>query len=780
MALAVLLSAVANGQTYRNSGGTTIAEVSVSRRTIGLPLIDDNDIRFTRLSTSTGLSQTRVLQIVQDDQGFIWFGTQYGLNRYDGYAFKVFTPDPTGVNSLSGAYIYSLFKDRSGMLWIGCDQFLDRFDPTTENFTHYRLESDDSNRVPVTVVHISQDRAGELWLATGRGLYGLDPGTGQIIHHYTHDPVNPSSLSSNDVRSTGEDREGRFWVDVGNSLEQFDRKTGNVMLRVSLAESVRDTFSFYEDRFGTFWIARNASRGGGGLLALDRTTNKLTLYSLYDNQSGKPVQIDVTTILEDKNGTLWLATMGAGLLRFDREHKRMIRYRNHPGEAGSIAEDRVIALGEDREGNIWAGLHAREPNFFSIRRPSFSPLLRESLNSNSLGESLVNAVYEDRQGVLWVGVTGSLIRIDRKTGKYTFYRPPGAGLNYEPIAIKEDRAGTIWIGTVGQGLNSFDRGTRTFKTYVHDPADPFSLSNDVVSMLFIDHAGALWVTTWDGVNRFDPATGRFIVYKWDVQSRTEAYYDIAEDQKGGLWLGGPTGLLQFDPAAREFKRFEHRLGQPRSLSDNRVTSLLIDHSGTIWSATQFGLNKLDPKSETFTNYYVQDGLPSNRVHCILEDQRGDLWISTNRGLSRFDPVSITFKNYSVSDGLPGMDLTGWHTCFSGPTGEMFFGGFSGAISFYPDSVVDNPYVPPLIFTDFRLSGDSVKVGVRSPLKKSISYAENLILTHTQNTFSLEFAALSYHQGGRTSIRKAAPRVLQPLCPVAISTRNVYLPVGKAV
>ena len=279
--------------------------------------------------------------------------------------------------------------------------------------------------------------------------------------------------------------------------------------------------------------------------------------------------------------------------------------------------------------------------------------------------------------------------------------------------------------------------------YLHDPADPSSLSNNAVGKLFIDHTGKMWLATWDGFDCFDPNTGRFAVYKRDWQSRTESYYDIAEDQKGGLWLGGTSGLQHFDPATREFRAYEHNLNDPRSLSDNRVTSVHIDRSGTVWAATQNGLDKLDRDSGMFTQYYVKDGLPSNRVHCILEDERGDLWMSTNKGLSRLDSVTKTFKNYSASDGLPGMDLTGWLTCFRSPTGEMFFGGFSGATAFYPDRVVDIPYVPPIVFTDFRLSGHSVEVGPGSPLKKSINYAENLTLTHTQNTFSLEFAALDY-------------------------------------
>jgi ligand-binding sensor domain-containing protein/signal transduction histidine kinase len=677
----------------------------------------------------------------------MWLGTQYGLDRYDGYKFRVFTPVPGSKNSLSGAYIYSLFKDRAGILWIGCDQFLERFDPTTEKFTHYRIESDDSGRVPLTVVHISQDRSGILWLSTGGGLYGLDPGTGRITHRYVHDPYNPSSLSSNELRSTGEDRTGRFWVMERSSLEEFDRETGRVTLRVALPESGGDGASFHEDRLGTFWIVYDAGRGGGGLAIFDRTTNKITNISLYNSGSRKMMPVGVVKMLEDEKGTLWFASEGKGLLKFDREHGRMISYRNQPDNVGSIAEDRVIALGKDQQGNIWTAFHARAPNVFSIKRPSFSPLLRPSLSPNSLGEYIVNAIYEDREGVLWVGITGSLLRIDPKSREYTFYRPSDSVLKFDPTgfdptAIIEDRWGTLWVGTVGQGLYRFNRSTGEFHNYVHHPNDPSSLSANTIIRIFIDRAGRMWLATWNGLDRFDPSTGHFAIYKRDVQSGAENYFDIDEDRNGGLWLGGTSGLQHFDPMTGKFAGYEHRLDDPHSLSDNRVTSVHIDHSGTVWAATESGLDKLNPESGRFTSYYTKDGLPSDRVNCVLEDQRGNLWLSTNRGISRFDPGAETFKNYSTADGLPGMDFTGWLTCFAGTSGRMYFGGFSGATSFYPDRVVDSAYVPPIVFTDFRLFGRPVEVGNDSPLKKSISYADSITLTHQQSTFSLEFAALS--------------------------------------
>ncbi|HEY0799701.1 MAG TPA: two-component regulator propeller domain-containing protein, partial [Steroidobacteraceae bacterium] len=208
-----------------------VIQASINPKPLQLPVVDADDLHFVRLSTAQGLSQTRVQQIVQDDSGFIWFGTQYGLNRYDGYKFKVFAHDSSRTNSLGGMYIYSLFKDRSGILWIGSDQTLDRFDPRTEAFTHYRLQPRDSNAGGVLVSHINQDHDGYIWLATGAGLFRLDPATGKTTQ-FQHDPNDPLSLSDSDVKSTLEDRNQRFWVANETGLDEFDPRTGKVKLHV--------------------------------------------------------------------------------------------------------------------------------------------------------------------------------------------------------------------------------------------------------------------------------------------------------------------------------------------------------------------------------------------------------------------------------------------------------------------------------------------------------------------------------------------------------------------
>ena len=231
---------------------------------IRLPVVDGEEMQFTRLSTDDGLSQTRVSQIVQSPQGFIWFGTEYGLNRYDGYKFKVFVHDPQRANSLGSTFVTALFKDHTGALWIGCASSLDKFDPVTERVMHYRIDSEDPKGLSGTVVHISENGDGMLWLATGAGLYQLDPLSGQVVR-YQHDPNDAPSLSSNDVKSSGVDRMGNFWVGTSEGLDKFDRKTGKVALHIPLPEPVQ--ISFYEDRLGVFWIFY-ASGNGLAVLAI--------------------------------------------------------------------------------------------------------------------------------------------------------------------------------------------------------------------------------------------------------------------------------------------------------------------------------------------------------------------------------------------------------------------------------------------------------------------------------------------------------------------------------
>jgi ligand-binding sensor domain-containing protein len=709
------------------------------------PVIAGTDIRFYRTATGDGLSQVRASQIVQDDQGFMWFGTQYGLNRYDGYKFKVFLHDPADLRSLSGVFITALFKDRSGVIWVGCNQFLDKYDPVTETFTHYRIQAPQAKTEQLSIVNISQDTKGLFWLATTNGLFAFSPASG-VVGAYRHDANNPLSLSSSDVKSSGEDREGDFWVVSREGLDKFDRKTGTVLLHVPQNEP-RESF-FYEDRYGIFWLIHAL---GDGLAVFDRKTNKLTPIRLRKSPSSPTALSGFVAILEDRAGVLWLGSQGGGLFRFDRDHDRFIQYRNESGNPNSLSENSVVSLYEDREENIWVGMGAQGPNLFSRKQAMFDSLPLLPGTAEHGRDAFVGAVLKDKNGDLWMGQR-ILRRLSREGGDPSTYVTKEYDTINHVISMTEDHSGGMWVGTFGDGLSWVDERTGQVKTYRHDPSDPSSLSNNIVVSLLIDHSGTLWASTWDGLDRFDSKTNRFTVYRPDSEA-VPLYMGITEDSHGVLWIGtNANGVQRFDPATSQFRLYAHDLANQATVSDSRVNSVFIDHAGTMWLATQNGLDQFDPKSGLAVSYYERNGLSGNVVACIREDDRGKLWMSTNKGISSFDKQSRLFSNYFTSDGLPGPDLTGWPTCFQSPDGEMFFGGFSGGVAFYPNRIKETTWTPPVVLTDLRVLGRDVKVGKDSPLKRVITQSRDLVLTHNQTMLWLEFSALSYLNPSSTRYR----------------------------
>jgi ligand-binding sensor domain-containing protein/two-component sensor histidine kinase len=709
-----------------------VPQARIETKTVKLPLGDGRDIRFRPIQSVNGLSQTRAAPTVQDRLGFLWFGTQYGLDRFDGYKFKVFRHEPGRPNSLGGVFVRSLFIDHSGTLWVGCDQSLDRFDPVTETFTHFRIGRQDTNENDGPAISISEDQYGKLWLGTFKGLFMLNPADGHTVW-FTHDPNDPSSLSANDINFCDQDRQGTFWVASGSGLDAFDRKTGKVTQHIPLDGHI--SFMFHEDRFGIFWIARTTPQCP--LAVLDRNDDRLNCYSIYEGAHRVTTIAGIYSMLESRDGTMWMATEGSGLLKYDRRRNRLVRYKNHPEDSESLGADSVISLYEDNEGDIWVDLHESAPYFFSEGSQPFENFTHQR---ESLKGSLVTSIYEDRNKVLWIGTTGALNRIDRANGKNTV--PPGVGVKGEVLSILEDRSGALVAGTFRPGLQRLNPTTGQAEPYHRGGGAPTNQGDNPIMRIFIDHLGTLWAATWGGLRRFDSASGNFTTYKPDPQSEVD-YSDIKEDVNGNLWLGGESGLQRFDPKTGKFTIYKHDPDDPHSVSDHRVTSVFFDRSGGMWLGTQDGFDKFDPRSGTAKVYYEQDGLAGNVVSCILEDERGSLWMGTNHGLSNFDPKTERFKNYSAADGLPGPDLTGWSTCFKSPQGEMFFGGFSGATAFYPSRIVASSFVPRTVLTDFQLSGISVPIGPGSPLSKSPTYTSSITLSHRQNILAIEFSALSY-------------------------------------
>jgi ligand-binding sensor domain-containing protein/signal transduction histidine kinase len=685
-----------------------------------LPVDDAADIRFAHISSAEGLSQIRVMNMVQDDLGYMWFGTLYGLNRFDGYTFKVYLHERGNPNSLSGVDVEALFKDRDGALWIACEQSVDRFDPRTETFTHFPVPN---------VKQISQDRTGLLWFSTDRGLYGLDQKTGKF-RIYQHNASDPESLPGDHVVSAAEDKAGRFWVGEPDGVYEFDRANGHVKLSIPLHTGSRD-LSFYEDRSGDFWIIYAT---GNGLAKFDRERNVLTYYSFNAGDTSSTAYTGVAAMLEDRHGNLWLGKEGTGLLKFDREHNRFIRYSHRPDDANGLAGDSVIALSEDRDGSIWVALPGSGLQRFSPVPLPFQPL------SPNPKENGAGAFFEDSHGNLWIGTSPALYRVD-PSGKKTAFVGVKAGA-FDVLSVIEDRAGFIWAGTSNNGLFRLDPKSGQWKIYRHNDTDPSSLSNNVVDRLLIDHDGTLWVATWDGLDRYDARTDSFTTFKADAHAREEIYLDLAEDPQRRLWLGtNGTGLQYFDPKTAQFTTFVSSDARG-SLSDNIVNWVHVARTGAVWVSTSNGLDEYDPATKHFTVYDTRDGLASSAVDCVLEDSRGQLWMNTTKGISSFDPITKTFRNFSTAEGLPGPEMALMGVCLRTPSGRMYFAGFSGATTFVPESIPESNYAPPTVITDFRLLGTS-DPSAQKITRQAISYASQIVLSHKQAPFSLTFAALAY-------------------------------------
>ena len=484
-------------------------------------------------------------------------------------------------------------------------------------------------------------------------------------------------------------------------LDQLDQSTGEVMQRIALP--VLRELSFYQDRTGTFWILYAT---GGGLARFDRQTQTLTRFTFIPTGALKGANLGISSVLEDSSGIIWFGTNGSGLFRFDRARNCFIRYSHHPGDLQSLATDAVVALFEDREGNIWTALHGMQVNVFSTHALPFQKLTYGPPPAQTRGGTMVNAIFEDSSDTLWISYVGMLSRINRKTDIRQTFPITLGGVGADTLSITEDRLRNIWFATTDAGLVRYNIHDATARKFIHRDGRDATLSSNAVARVLVDHRGDVWAATWDGLDRYDAASGRFVSYSRIPTKHSEHYLSMTEDATGLLWLGSnDSGLQTLDPATGHFSIFRHDEYSPSSLSNNRVNSVFIDQKKRIWVGTQDGLDLFNPGAGTFRVYYESDGLGGNVVSCILEDEKGHLWMSTNSGISHFDPESGRFANYTMADGLPGTDFSGWGSHVSkSRRGEMIFWRLCWSQPRFFRSDWHRPiYTPRVVFTGIRFS-----------------------------------------------------------------------------
>ncbi len=700
-------------------------------------------IQFQHLSISDGLSQSVVKAIHQDSLGFLWIGTEEGLNKYDGYRFTVYQHDPQDVHSLTHSKIFVIYEDSAGTLWIGTEQGLNRYDRRLDRFDRV------SNH---TVWSIYEDNNGSLWIGTnGAGLNQLDQKTAQW-DSYQYDPNHSDSLSHNAVWPIYQDKTGTLWIGTdGGGLNQFDYQTKKFTRYMPNVNNPNDKSniitSIYEDNSGILWIGSM-----NGLHQFDRQQKTFVHYFPEPENPNSLSHRAVWAILEDSTGALWVATDGGGLNRFERKTNSFIHYQHEPFNSSSLNDNFVLSLYQDRAGTVWIGTGGGGINYFNPKQKPFKHYYHNPNNPNTLNHNSVFALYEDKQGTLWVATEGGgLNRFDslRRTVTHYQHDPNNSNsLSHNDVqSLYQDRHGTLWAGTYGGGLNQLDPEKNRFIVYQHDPDNPDSLGDDYVMCIYEDSAGILWLGTREGLEQFDRHTGKFKHYRHNHDNpnslSNNAVTAIYEDKSNQLWIGTYEGLNRFNPEQGTFVHYQ--CCTPGTLSHNEISGIYQDKTGVLWIGTYGGgLNKFDSATETFTHYRKKHGLPNNTVYGILEDQNGQLWLSTNRGLSRFNPQTETFRNYDVLDGLQSNEFNA-NAYYKSQVGELFFGGLNGFNAFYSAQIKDNSVIPPIVITDFKIFNKSVPIAENSPLQQHINLSQSLTLSYQQSFFSIEFAALNFLQ-----------------------------------
>ncbi len=708
-------------------------------------------LRFRRISPEDGLAHSKIYSLVQDKKGFLWIGTESGLNKYDGYTFKVYKNDPAKPDTLSHNRIMTLCEDVQGTIWAGTLGGLNKFDPITETFTRYQTDPKNPKSLSQNRIWtLSEDRSGTLWIGTlGGGLNKFDRETEEFVH-YKADPANPNSLSDNSVLAIYEDQAGILWLGTSKGLNKFDRDAGQwTQYKANPTDpnslSHNHITSITEDQAGQLWIGT-----ANGLNAFDRENGQFHRY-LPDQKNLNSLSSNaISSVHEDQAGQIWVGTLGGGLNKFVPKQGKFTRYFSNPNDPNSLSHNEVWTIFEDQSGVLWLGTSGGGVSVANPKTEQFVQYASNRRNRNSLSHSDVRAIYEDQEGILWIGTLGGLNKFDRKEGRFTHYlanpKQPGT-LSYNGVwSILEDRAGVLWAGTL-KGLNKYDRTTDTFTHYMPDKANPKSLSFHKIGPMLEDQSGLLWIgTLGGGLNSFDRKTEQFTRYQSkpaDPKSLTHNVVSaVYEDRAGTLWVGTNGGLNRFDRAAGNFTRYQSNPDDPQSLSSNAVLSIYEDHAGTLWVGTSSKLNARDPSNNSFIRYSEKDGLPSDVIYGILEDNQGNLWFSTSKGIARFDPASKLFKNFDTRDGLRSneFNIGAYHT---NKNGEMFFGSVKGLMIFHPEQIQVNTHVPPVVMTDFQLFNKSVIPAKDSLLQQPVTETKEINLAYKDDVFSFEFVALDY-------------------------------------
>lgn len=720
------------------------------------------NIKFEHLTGDEGLSQSVVSCIIQDYIGFMWFGTQDGLNRYDGKKFKIYKNESETNNSICNNFIICLFEDRNKNLWIGTKSGLSRYDRNNDCFLNYKFESDNIGKILNNQINsITEDKSGSLWIGTyGSGIINFNRLNNEY-RRYSKTENEQFSLSEDKITDIKEDGEGNLWIGTwGGGLNLFDTKQKKFFHKLLSDDeqnniSIRKINSLLVDSHGILYVCTN-----NGLYELVKEKNK---FINYENDHLNSFSISnnlISLIFEDSSGNYWVGTREGGLNIFDKKPNKFFNYKYEKDNLFSLSNNTIMSVYEDRSGIIWIGTFGGGINKINLQSKKIYHYTANSGNPNSLASNDVCCFCEDSENNLWIGTRDNgLSKYDKKLKTFINYIHNADEVNcicYNNVkSVIEDKDKNLWIGTLGEGLNKFNTKTNKFQYYKNIPGDKDSLGHNTVFALTPDKSGNIWIgTTGGGLNKFDCDKEIFIKFIFDANNK----YSISSnrvsiifiDSDDDIWIGTEnSGLNKFDRDKEKFYHYKHNPKSPSSISGNDVSVIYEDSSGILWIGTNGdGLNKFNKKTGVFRRYTEKDGLPNNIINGILQDKNKNLWISTNNGLSKFNPLAETFRNYDVRDGFQSNEFNS-QAYLKLKSGELVFGGINGFNIFDPDEIKNNSFIPPVVISDFQIFNKHVQISEKdSVLKRSITVEDEIVLSYRDSVFSFEFVSLDYNIPGK--------------------------------
>jgi ligand-binding sensor domain-containing protein/signal transduction histidine kinase/DNA-binding response OmpR family regulator len=687
------------------------------------------------LGIEQGLSNNSVRCIYQDHNGFIWFGTFDGLNRYNGYEFKIFRNKSYDSTSLPYNYINTMSEDHHKNLWIGTGKGIGIYNNLTSKFDpafYIPFGTQRKEKIEHYINAIKADAKGNVFMATNEGL--LVQLEGSLTAFQLPCVKDAKGICRKDFLSIVIDKKQRIWLSVnGLGLCLYDEVTKKIKVINNKVKNIR---CMETDDGEHLWLGT-----GNGVYQYNIITNSLV--RSYDAAPGKLTSNAILSLCFDRQHQLWIGTEGGGINILDPASGK-IRHLL-PGESkNALSSEMVNAIYEDQEGRKWIGTQKGGINIIDPRQNRFQNITHDPFNPNSLINNFVTAFYEDRDRNLWIGTDGGGMSIwDRRQNKFTNFRhepgnPQSLGNNTVPC-FKEDYLNDMWIATFGSGINKFNRATGTFERFkcVNELTGE---ENKYVWLLYEDRDKNFWAATFsDGkLYRLNRPAARFEVFSQKLNN----IYSLVEDRTGILWAGSPDGLTRIDKQNK--RHVIYKIGKA-------VRAILEDKKGNFWIGTEGGglilFDRAPGKIKArFTDAH---GLCNNSVLNILEDDMGHLWLSTFNGLSEFDPTRKTFKNYYHDDGLQSNQFL-YNAALRLQSGELAFGGIRGFNIFHPDSIRVHNEHPPVFITGLRINNQPVIAGSPYVTGTSGDQIKALKIPYDEAVLFFEFAALEYSAPGKVS------------------------------